>query len=133
MLSIQSPTLTLFHMNTCPHCVALMPEWNNVKKTLALKKIPCLTIEYHQMAHLPASLQNISGFPTIQVVKNNRVVEEYRGDRSHDSILQFALSHIPVPSVKPVASVKPVPSVKPKAKPASQKTKSIKKPSKKTI
>lgn len=133
MLSIQSPTLTLFHMNTCPHCVALMPTWNNVKKTLDMKNIPCVSIEYRQMSQLPPILQNISGFPTIQIIKNNKVIDEYRGDRSHDSIVQFALSHVHTP---------PVPPTKPKPASHNQNVKldakkkgaiAKKNPSKKTI
>ena len=128
MPSIKNPMLTLFYMDTCPHCVALKPTWVLVKKTLHVHNIPCGEFEYRQMGSLPPSLQNISGFPTIQIVKENVVVAEYHGDRSHESIVQFAMSHIPHdtpqrPAKKPRLSSassgtkpKPKPKPKPKAK-----------------
>jgi hypothetical protein len=85
----------------------------------ALKnKIPCTRYEYAQLRTLPVSLQNISGFPTIQMIQNNKVIAEYYGDRSFASIITFAKANYVTEKPKPAA--KPA-KAKPAAKPAKAK------------
>ena len=93
----------------CPHCVALQPTWNTVREQLGANGgIILAEVEYEHMSMLPASLRNIRGFPTIQMLQNGRVKDEYSGDRSTQSIVDFALSY----------AVKPKPTPAPKSAPA---------------
>ena len=100
------PVVILYRMSLCPHCIALSPIWDNVKEKLKNNtNIALAEVEYASMKILPKSLQNIRGFPTIQCIEKQKVKEEYFGDRSEESIVDFALSH--AKPTKPVAVKKP--------------------------
>lgn len=114
------PVLILYHMTMCPHCVALAPAWKEAEKKLGRTGITLVKIEYSYMGLLPASLRNIRGFPTIQVLENGKVKDEYVGDRSAESIVQFAKSHAATSVAVPKKSTTTV--KKPAAKRAAKTT-----------
>jgi protein disulfide-isomerase len=90
----ETPTLMLSYADWCPHCVALHPTWEQVKRKLAEQKgIHVVEVEYTHMELLPAALKNVRGFPTIQIVKKGRVSSEFQGDRNASAIMDFALQH----------------------------------------
>lgn len=94
VLNEDTPCLMLCHMLMCPHCVAMHDSWEQVK--LTLQKTPginVIEVEYSNLQLLPQNLQNIRGFPTIQMIENKKIKEEYFGDRSYNSILDFAMKH----------------------------------------
>ena len=94
VLNEDTPCLMLCHMLMCPHCVAMHDSWEQVK--ISLQKTPGINVvevEYSNLQLLPPNLQNIRGFPTIQLIENKKVKEEYFGDRSYTSILDFAMKH----------------------------------------
>ena len=79
------PILVLFYMKTCPYCILLKPTWDQVKLN-----VECYDVEYNDMHKLPAELQKVRGFPTIQVIDGKKVKSEYVGERSIEGILNFA-------------------------------------------
>lgn len=94
LLAADKPILMLYRMQMCPHCIALQPTWNDVKKRLARDNgLVIAEVEYQYMGLLPSNLRNIRGFPTIHVIEKGKVTDEYNGDRSLDSIVSFAKSH----------------------------------------
>jgi hypothetical protein len=97
----------------------LRPTWDSVKKAMGSNSgITFREVEYSEFYKLPKALQNVSGFPAIQVVENNKVIAEYSGDRTELSIMAFAKKY----AVKPVARSLPVsPVAKPKTATASSK------------
>lgn len=102
MLAEERPILMLYRMQMCPHCVALQPTWMDVKKRLSRDSgLVVAEVEYEFMSMLPASLRNIRGFPTLQIIQNGRVKDEYTGDRTLESIVSFARSHKPKLVTKP--------------------------------
>lgn len=116
-LSDSVPVLMLYRMEFCPHCVAMRESWMEVRKSLEKEKgIVVAEVEYSNMNILPTHLQNIRGFPTLQLIKNNKVHAEYSGDRSAKSIMDFALSY--VPKAKEPAPKK---AAAPRKKPAAKK------------
>lgn len=124
MLADERPILMLYRMQMCPHCVALQPTWSDVKRRLARDNgLVVAEVEYQHMGMLPASLRNIRGFPTIQVIQKGRVKDEYAGDRSCDSIVAYAKTFSTKPPVKSAstpASTKKTPAKSAaKRKPAS--------------
>lgn len=131
-LSQDRPILMLYRMNMCPHCVALQPTWKDVEKRLAREsRITLAEVEYQNMGNLPAYFRNIRGFPTIQVIQNGKIRDEYFGDRNVDSILSFARSFMaPVSEATSAATTKKASTQKPTKKAASPATRSKKKPSK---
>ena len=71
--------LTLFHMNGCPHCVKMMPEWDKFAK---LNPGKCEKHEASDVQDLTKKL-NIQGFPTIMLLDaNNNKIKDYDGDRT---------------------------------------------------
>ena len=63
--------LTLFHMNGCPHCVKMMPEWDKFSK---LNPGKTQKHEASDVQDLTKKL-NIQGFPTIMLLdaNNNKI------------------------------------------------------------
>lgn len=121
VLKDEKPCMVLYRMNMCPHCVAMKPAWDDATQRLKAEPgMNIMVVEFHQMGMLPSSLRNIRGFPTIQVVEKGKVKTEYSGDRSAQSIIDFALAHAKKVPAKPVATRKP-------SKPKSQPVKPVKK------
>lgn len=88
------PLLMLYYASWCGHCQVLHPTWEALKKKVEkMDGIAIGEVEYANMQALPASLKNIRGFPTIQVLEKGKVKSEYQGDRRLDSLLAFAKSH----------------------------------------
>lgn len=98
------PSLFLCYAEWCGHCSRFKPTWEKIKKSLASNKdVNVVEVEYTHMELLPKPLQNIRGFPTIQVLKKGKVSREYQGDRDHDSIVKFTMDQVK----KDTKSVKP--------------------------
>jgi thiol-disulfide isomerase/thioredoxin len=84
------PTLILYYAEFCPHCIAMKPEWARAKQTLeTLKDLKVMEVEFHDQKYLPKTLPIVNGFPTLEVIQQGRVVREYDGDRSAESIVAF--------------------------------------------
>lgn len=85
------PVLVLFHGRQCPHCVAMMPAWDEVKKAL-FGKMEMRTIEGGDSEM--SMYASVNGVPTIRLypqgTENMEGFVEYQGDRSAQSIIQFA-------------------------------------------
>lgn len=114
----EQPMIMLYYASWCGHCQVLHPTWEALKKKVEkLDGISIGEVEYANMNALPASLKNIRGFPTIQVLEKGKVKTEYQGDRRLDSLLAFAKSHAKVTAApkKPAAA--------PAKKPAPKKRK----------
>lgn len=108
------PMLMLYYASWCGHCQALHPTWEALKKKLETQSgIIVGEVEYANMSALPASLQNIRGFPTIQVLEKGKVKSEYQGDRRLDSLMDFAISHSKKATVKPKKATVAVAKKKP--------------------
>lgn len=94
MLNSNKPIMILFRMQTCPHCVAMKDAWEQAKLALSKENgLQVAEVEYEYMNMLPPSLQNIRGFPTLQIIENKKVKNEYFGDRSFESILDFGMAN----------------------------------------
>lgn len=97
LLKDKRPCLILYHMTLCPHCQILKPTWEKVKRKLkSANGLQVAEVEYSNLSALPAQLRQIRGFPTIQMIENGKVKQEYFGDRSMNSIIDFATSHAKV-------------------------------------
>ncbi len=78
--------------------------------------IVCAEVEYEETHGLPANLQKVRGFPTIQIIQNERIKDQFAGFRTHDEVVAFALKHALPPAVGSKRSA-------PKASSASTKKK----------
>lgn len=82
------PTIVLYYLKDCGHCNALRPTWDEVKQ---MTTYVCLEIEKEDITKLPEHLQ-ITIFPTIAIVRNGKIVTEYFGNRTKESIQTFIQS-----------------------------------------
>lgn len=89
------PTLFLCYATWCGHCQRFSPVWEKIKKTLTLNKdVHVVEVNYDAIELMPKQLQNVRGFPTLQIVVNGKVKKEYSGERDHDAIVKFALEQV---------------------------------------
>ncbi len=117
-----TPTIILYHASWCGHCQAFQPTWAAVKAQLSKETgISVVEVEHTHMNHLPASIAQVTGFPTIMILRSGKPVSEYAGDRSLADVVSFAKKH----ASKDKAKAKPKP--KPSAKPNDKKQKALKK------
>ena len=113
-------SVILYHMQGCPHCVMMWPNWESAVKS-AGKGVQVVEIEYGQMGILPKALQNVRGFPTIMAVRDGRPYAEYSGDRSAQSLREFIRAHASAaPPAAPAAKKKAAPTPA-KKRPAAAK------------
>lgn len=107
LLKDKRPILILYHMNMCPHCQVLKPTWEKVKRKLRTGDgLQVAEVEYSNLSVLPPNLRQIRGFPTIQMIEHGKVKQEYYGDRSLGSIVDFATAHAKVQESKPKVATK---------------------------
>ena len=80
-------SITLFYMESCPHCIAMKPEWNRFAKQHS-KNRKIVTVE---RAAMPPEFQSeIYSFPTVVLIKNGKIVKKHEGERSADSFDRFS-------------------------------------------
>tara|TARA_Y100000591_G_C21792439_1_gene677343 strand:- start:849 stop:1211 length:363 start_codon:yes stop_codon:yes gene_type:complete len=85
--------LVLVHMNGCPHCISLMPEWKQATKdnttNISMRAVEMNDDDGPELC----KKHNINGFPTIILLNNGKKISDYEGERNKDGILQFLQSH----------------------------------------
>ena len=82
--------LVMVHMDGCPHCVTLLPKWqdaSNENKT----KIKMRSVEMNEGDGPElCKKHDITGFPTILLLgENGKKLDDYNGARTKDGILGF--------------------------------------------
>jgi hypothetical protein len=83
---------------TCPHCVNMQPEWKKFISIVNEKKIKAtiLEIDSNILSSIKNSLinNNIEGFPSLFIIKNNKSVAQYNQERKTSNFLQFLRKHV---------------------------------------
>lgn len=87
ILESDKPFIILYHWSGCGHCITLKPTW---KKFAGKTEAPCCSVEYSMIELMPTKLQNVRGFPTIQVIHKGNIIDNYMGDRTEESLNKFA-------------------------------------------
>lgn len=86
--------IIFFYADWCPHCVSSKPEWKKVQdmdganvngKKVNVRACNC---EGSNVEKEAARDNNVEGYPTIKLVKNNEVVD-YNGERNAEAIKNF--------------------------------------------
>ena len=82
--------LLLLHMEGCPHCVSLMPEWKTAEKQnntgISMRAVERSQGDGPQLC----DKHNITGFPTILLVDNKgNKLQAYNGERNTAGLLNF--------------------------------------------
>nr|QDY52272.1 thioredoxin [Mimiviridae sp. ChoanoV1] len=87
--------LILFYVEWCPHCVSAKPEIAKLTEELDGKKVNNVKVnvranncEDSEVEQELARENNVEGYPTIKLVKNNEVVD-YNGPRTKEGLMEF--------------------------------------------
>lgn len=81
-------TLLLLHMERCPHCVELMPEWKKFTK-MNDTSIQTKSVEMNEDKSL-VKKYDVEGFPTILLLNSNGdKIKTYEGPRTAEGLLEF--------------------------------------------
>lgn len=87
--------IVLFYVDWCPHCVSTKPEWeklvNNMNNTNIKGhnvKVNACNAEGTQVEKDFANENNVQGYPTIKLIKEDEVVD-YNGARNAESMEEF--------------------------------------------
>ena len=82
--------LLLLHMEGCPHCVKLMPEWDKFTE-MNDTSIATKSVEKDEDRSL-VKRYGVEGFPTILLVDSNGdKIKTYNGPRTSQGLLDFCL------------------------------------------
>ena len=119
------PIIVLFYMDMCPHCVMMKPAWHQAKSAINPREVSIAEVEYSNMNRLPKEMQDVRGFPSIKVFKNDKIIDEYLGERSPEKFLTFMRKYASAPApVAPAAKPRtaPVASAKPRTAASKPRT-----------
>lgn len=84
-------TLEFYYMKSCPHCTDFEPTWEKLKKELVKNNIAIKTVKYDLMGdgEQRANLFKVSGAPTILITDGDKLLKEYTGPRTVESLVAF--------------------------------------------
>ena len=78
---------------TCPHCVNMQSEWKKFASSVKEKNIKATILEIDSAIlsaiKNPLINNNVEGFPSLFIVKNNKFVTQYNQERKANNFLQF--------------------------------------------
>ena len=81
--------LLLLHMDGCPHCVKLMPEW----KAAASQNTTSIKMNVLERKDDGASeiikANKVSGFPTILLMGGGKKLDTYTGPRTKEGLISY--------------------------------------------
>ena len=79
----------MFHMEGCGHCVMLRPEWEKMKKKVGSSLILAEIDSNYSSLVTNLIGGQVTGFPTLMVIKRGRRIKEYNGPRKENEMLEF--------------------------------------------
>lgn len=87
---------------TCPHCINMQPQWEKFVSSVIKRKIRAnvLEIDADLLAAIknPLIHDNIEGFPSLFVIKNNKFAASYNMERTENNFLKFLNKYTSKPS-----------------------------------
>ena len=83
---------------TCPHCINMQSEWKKFISSVKEKNIKATILEIDSAIlssiKNPLINNNIKGFPSLFIIKNNKFVSQYNQERKANNFLQFLNKYI---------------------------------------
>ena len=92
--------LVWYYADWCGHCVNMKPEWEKLEKSCeSNNNLNIAKVNSNNMSEINSNMnQNIQGYPTIRLFNNSNLKEEYNGERSFESLLNFLKNNSKVPN-----------------------------------
>jgi hypothetical protein len=82
--------IVLYHWKQCGHCIELLPKWKTITKNE--NKCCIMEIEYSVYPLLQKKYTNVSGFPSIIVYDNGKVIDDFKEQRTLTNLKKFIKS-----------------------------------------
>lgn len=77
--------MVLFYMHGCPYCEKMMPEWEKFEQDVKNPRVA-----KYERGEIPEQFdQDIQGYPTIAIVKDGQLVEQFFGKRTVNQFKKF--------------------------------------------
>ncbi len=95
MLKLKKPVICLIYANWCPPCVDFKPVYYQLTEILPMH-IACIELDGHLpgqkelAARVGKIVPNFAGTPTVCMFVDGDVVAVYEGDRTIESLVDFA-------------------------------------------
>jgi hypothetical protein len=78
---------------TCPHCINMQPQWEKFVSNVIKRKLRAniLEIDANVLSSIknPLITNNVEGFPSLFVIKNNKFAASYNMERTANNFLKF--------------------------------------------
>jgi thioredoxin-like negative regulator of GroEL len=79
--------VVMHRMDGCVYCQMAKPAWDDAAKKAGPGA--CVAEMRYDPEWFPEEAADVRGFPTIRAYRDGRAINEYQGDRSSASILEF--------------------------------------------
>jgi thioredoxin-like negative regulator of GroEL len=88
-------SFVFIHMNGCGHCKDMMSNWANLNDIFKDRDDNLIIAKINSGLQdtFGDLLSGINGYPSINYIKNNKIVESYDGNRSAESLAKWINSH----------------------------------------
>jgi thiol-disulfide isomerase/thioredoxin len=94
---IQSADIYFFYTTWCPHCKTAKPVWEDFKSQMGGKSVNGVTLNFFEVDcdkdQATADKFNVKGYPTIKLMKGNKIIE-YDAKPSTATLIQFVNSSL---------------------------------------
>lgn len=85
--------LVLFYTETCPHCTAMLNDWNTATKKVNTGTQKMIKINCTKNKDL-ANKYNITSYPTILLLSDGKLVNTYTGGRNAADFENYVKANI---------------------------------------
>jgi thiol-disulfide isomerase/thioredoxin len=89
---VENADVYYFFTTWCPHCKTATPEWNAFKDEMKDKTVNGVKLNFFQIDcdadKATADKFNVQGFPTIKLVKGNKIID-YEAKPSKATLIEF--------------------------------------------
>ena len=91
-VSSNETLVALFYADWCPHCVAFKPDYKKAMSNLNGNKYKGKTLRFVMVDcdknKTIAKENNVSGFPTVKILNDDKTSSEYSGERSYEGMMK---------------------------------------------
>jgi thiol-disulfide isomerase/thioredoxin len=92
-VSSNETLVALFYADWCPHCVAFKPDYKKAMSNLNGNKYKGKTLRFVMVDcdknKSIAKENNVSGFPTVKILNDDKTSSEYSGERSYEGLSSY--------------------------------------------
>ena len=84
--------LVLFYADWCGHCKSIHSDWDKASKKVKNKKVTMAKVNCGDESEEHAKIvkkYGVQGYPTIKLLNNGKVEDDYNGGRTHKDFVDY--------------------------------------------